>query len=51
MMELMSGGTTVLFVSHNIEQIKEMCGRVVWLEQGTMRMCGRAEDVCDEYDL
>ena len=32
MMELMSGGTTVLFVSHSMEQIRQMCNRVVWLE-------------------
>ena len=34
MMELMGGGTTVLFVSHNLEQIRKMCNRVVWLEHG-----------------
>ena len=32
MMELMSGGTTVLFVSHTLKQIEELCNRVVWLE-------------------
>ena len=32
MMELMSGGTTVLFVSHSMDQIRQMCNRVVWLE-------------------
>ena len=31
MMELMAGGTTVLYVSHNLDQIREMCNRVVWL--------------------
>ena len=51
MLELMGGGTTVLFVSHSIEQIREMCGRVVWLEQGKSRMCGEVQTVCDAYML
>ena len=51
MMELMGGGTTVLFVSHSIEQIREMCKRVVWLEQGRMKAMGTAEDVCQAYSL
>lgn len=51
MMELMGGGTTVLFVSHSIEQVREMCGRVVWLEQGRMKAMGTAEDVCQAYSL
>lgn len=49
MMELMGGGTTVLFVSHSLEQIREMCGRAVWLEHGQMRLCGEASAVCDAY--
>lgn len=49
MMELMSGGTTVLFVSHNLEQIREMCSRVVWLEHGSMRMVGNTQEVCNAY--
>lgn len=49
MMELMGGGTTVLFVSHNIEQIREMCNRVIWLEHGQMKMLGKADEVCDAY--
>ena len=50
MMELMSGGTTVLFVSHNIQQIREMCSRVLWLEHGLVQRCGDAESVCAEYE-
>lgn len=50
MLELMGGGTTVLFVSHNIEQIREMCKRVVWLERGQIRMIGKADEVCDAYE-
>lgn len=49
MLELMGGGTTVLFVSHNIEQIREMCNRVIWLEHGQMKMLGKADEVCDAY--
>lgn len=49
MMELMSGGTTVLFVSHSLDQIREMCGRVVWLDHGRVRMIGPAGEVCDAY--
>lgn len=49
MLELMSGGTTVLFVSHSLEQIREMCDRVVWLDGGEVKMIGEAEEVCDEY--
>lgn len=49
MLELMGGGATVLFVSHSIEQIREMCSRVVWIEQGKIRRIGDAEELCDAY--
>lgn len=49
MMELMSGGTTVLFVSHTLPQIREMCDRVVWLDHGQVKMFGDAKTVCDAY--
>lgn len=47
--ELMSGGTTVLFVSHSIEQVERLCQRVVWLEHGHVRMIGDTETVCNFY--
>lgn len=49
MMELMQGGTTVLFVSHSLDQIREMSSRVLWLHHGKMRMLGDAQTVCDAY--
>ena len=49
MMELMSGGTTVLFVSHSLDQIREMCDRVVWLEHGQVKAIGPADEICDMY--
>jgi len=51
MLELMGGGTTVLFVSHNIAQIQEMCARVLWLEKGKVKMLGAAEEVCSAYQV
>ncbi len=50
MMELMSGGTTVLFVSHDIAQIRQMCNRVVWLEKGQIESADKTETVCDAYE-
>jgi len=50
MMELMGGGITVLFVSHSLDQIREMCNRVVWLDHGQVKMYGPAEEVCDAYE-
>ena len=49
MMELMHGGTTVLFVSHSLPQIRSMCNRVVWLDHGQVKMFGNTQEVCDVY--
>lgn len=49
MLELMGGGTTVLFVSHSIDQIREMCDRVIWLEHGQVKMIGKTDEVCNQY--
>ncbi len=49
MLELMGGGTTVLFVSHDLVQIRQMCHRVVWLEHGAVKMIGKTKEVCDSY--
>ena len=51
MLELMEGGTTVLFVSHSIQQVREMCSRVLWLEQGKVKMLETVEDVCNAYEI
>ena len=49
MMELMSGGTTVLFVSHDLSQIRTMCNRAVWIDHGEVKMFGDTETVCNAY--
>jgi ABC-2 type transport system ATP-binding protein/lipopolysaccharide transport system ATP-binding protein len=50
MTELMGGGTTVLFVSHSIKQVREMCNRVLWLDHGHVKMLGNTDEVCDAYE-
>ena len=49
MKELMSGGTTVLFVSHSIEQVKDLCDNVAWLESGSLRAFGSSDIICRQY--
>lgn len=49
MRELIEGGTTVIFVSHSIEQVKSLCNKATWLEHGKVIMTGAAEEVCNEY--
>lgn len=48
MLSMIGGGTTVLFVSHSLAQIKKLCDRVIWIEHGVVKKIG-GKDVCDEY--
>ena len=47
--DMMSGGTTVIIVSHSITQIERLCTRVLWLEKGKMKMIGETTNVCNAY--
>ncbi len=47
--KMMSGGTTVVIVSHSIEQIERLCDRVVWLDHGKVVMIGETPEVCAQY--
>ena len=49
MKELMAGGTTVILVSHSIEQIERMCSKVAWFSHGPLRMNGATQTVCNAY--
>ena len=49
MLSLINGGTTVLFVSHSLDQIRELCSKVIWLEKGKVKMIGETQEVCDKY--
>lgn len=47
--ELVSHGTTLLFVSHSIEQVERVCERALWIEKGVARMQGDVLEVCEAY--
>lgn len=49
MQELMNGGATVLFVSHDLEKIEEMCDHVIWLDKGKVKQYGTAKEVVSAY--
>lgn len=42
-------GTTILFVSHSLDQVRKICNKIVWLEKGRVRMFGDTESVCKVY--
>lgn len=48
MLNMIQGGTTVLFVSHSVDQIKKICDKIVWIEHGVIQEIG-GKDVCDKY--
>ncbi|MFI3168404.1 MAG: ABC transporter ATP-binding protein [Faecalibacterium sp.] len=51
MQSLMDAGTTVIFVSHSIEQVERMCNKVAWISHGHLKMNGDTETVCEAYKL
>lgn len=49
MAKMMEGGTTLLFVSHNEEQVKELCQKAVWLDHGTIAFYGDVLEAFAKY--
>lgn len=47
--EMLAGGTTLLYVSHSIDEVRRLCDHALWLDHGKMRMIGEANEVCDAY--
>ena len=47
--EMMSGGTTVIIVSHSLDQIERLCKHVMWLDHGNVKMIGDVDEVCEAY--
>ncbi len=49
MNRMLSGGTTLLFVSHNVETVRKLCDHAIWLDHGVAKMAGEVNKVCDAY--
>lgn len=49
MNEMREQGTTLLFVSHSIDSVKEVCDHALWIEKGAAKMSGKVDVVCDAY--
>ncbi len=47
--ELQSAGVTLVFVSHSMEQVRQLCQRAIWLDRGVVRSDGDAEEVAGAY--
>ena len=50
MKELFASGVTTILVSHSLNQIREMCSSVFWLEKGEKKGMGNTKEICDDYE-
>lgn len=46
---MLDNGTTLLFVSHSIQQVEELCNKVVWLDKGVVKMFGESKNIAEIY--
>lgn len=46
---MLDKGTTLLFVSHSIEQVEKLCSKIVWLDKGVVKRFGPAKEIAEEY--
>lgn len=46
---LINSGITVLLVSHSVGQIRELCNKAIWIDNGELKMMGEVNKVCDAY--
>ena len=49
MTSMISGGSTVIFVSHSLDTVKKICEKAIWLDHGSVKMFGNVNEICDAY--
>lgn len=49
MMDMINGGTTVLYVSHSLQSIQELCTKAIWIDHGEIKMIDKPSKVCETY--
>lgn len=47
--EMKRGGTTIILVSHNLDMMRKLCTRLVWLDKGQVQAIGTPEDMIQQY--
>ena len=50
MREILANGVTGILVSHSIDQVRELCNKVLWLDHGKQMDFGETQEVCDRYE-
>ena len=50
MEKMISGGTTLLFVSHDANQVRRLCQKAIWLNHGKIQRIGPSSEVCEAYE-
>lgn len=48
--EVARAGRTIIFVSHQMNQIRRLCGRVIWIDEGRLRLDGATAEVVSSYE-
>ena len=49
MEDMLSGGTTLLYVSHDVQSVRKLCDHAIWIDKGVVRKSGLVEEVTNEY--
>lgn len=49
MKHMLETGTTLLYVSHSITSVQNLCDHALWLDKGHVKMCGDSDTICDAY--
>ena len=49
MRNIMRGDTSLLFVSHSVEQVRDLCDKAIWLDHGNIVNTGEVNEICDQY--
>lgn len=50
MREILANGVTGILVTHSIDQVRELCNKVLWLDHGKQMDFGGTQEVCDRYE-
>jgi lipopolysaccharide transport system ATP-binding protein len=47
--QMLADGTTLIYVSHNLKEVRRLCDHAIWINKGEEVMQGEVNEVCDAY--